>query len=235
MLTNKNVLVNGCSFSRGPGSWPYALQNIANFNLVNLAQAGAGNTYIHHSTARELMHRTYDHVIIMWSGITRIDCQVEDIEQFKTPYTSEYQSTRNDWPEKKVYPINDQDYVEKNWVFGNGTMNGDPFLVKNKFLDTHYRYCGTNEFVNSFLMHVISLQALLKQLDIQYTFMYYNNYEDTIKNNVLYKLIDQSNVHNKENISSIMSRINSYDSDSIHPGLEAHSTLAQDLYNHLTK
>jgi hypothetical protein len=67
------VLANGCSFSRGPGSWPYALQSIYNFNLVNLAQSGAGNTYIFESTVLEISQRVYDLVLIMWSDPNRID------------------------------------------------------------------------------------------------------------------------------------------------------------------
>ena len=76
MIQQKNLLVNGCSFSRGPNSWPYFLSNV---NLVNLAQAGAGNTYIHETTIAELSQRKYDLVIVMWTGIPRIDFKVNDI------------------------------------------------------------------------------------------------------------------------------------------------------------
>ena len=81
-MQNKNVLVNGCSFSRGPISWPYCLQKKLNFNLVNLALPAAGNKYIHDSTITELNRRPYDRVFIMWTGLQRNDVQVADIKQF---------------------------------------------------------------------------------------------------------------------------------------------------------
>ena len=78
----KKILVNGCSFSRGENSWPYQLQDLMNFDLVNLAQAACGNTYILESTISELSHRHYDFIIIMWSGVDRVDQRVDDIELF---------------------------------------------------------------------------------------------------------------------------------------------------------
>lgn len=229
-----NVLVNGCSFSRGPNSWPYALQNIIDFDLVNLAQSGAGNTYIHHATVNELVNRSYDLVIIMWSGISRIDCRVEDVNEFnKTPYTSYHQSQRNDWIEKIIEPINDQDYVDKKWVFGNGYMNGDKFLKSIKFLETYYRHCGISEFVNNFLMHVVALQSILKYMQIPYVFSYYADYTEQLIDDPVYQLIDQANVCNNDNITQIMERIQSFDIDGIHPGVNAHKQWAEVIYKYL--
>ena len=89
------ILVNGCSFSRGPISWSYYLTNLTDItgkNLVNLACAGAGNTYIHETTTRILDKEKFDLVLIMWSEISRIDFQVESIDFFeKSTYTSKYQ------------------------------------------------------------------------------------------------------------------------------------------------
>jgi hypothetical protein len=84
----------------------------------------------------------------MWSGLQRVDVQVEDINLFdQTVYTSYSQSKLNDWPEKIVYPINDQDYVEKNWVFCCNNMH-DEYLQSIKFADTNKEqkiYSGAKE------------------------------------------------------------------------------------------
>ena len=142
--SQSNVLVNGCSFSRGPMSWPYYLQFEYGFNLVNLAQAAAGNLYIHNSTISELGCRKYDLVLIMWSGLDRVDCQVDNIDFFcQTPYTSLTQSQRNDWPEKIVQPINDQDYIEKNWVFV--CTGQDKFLKEIKFCESQFKFVGPSQ------------------------------------------------------------------------------------------
>jgi hypothetical protein len=230
----QQVLVNGCSFSRGPNSWPYFLQKKIGFNLVNLAQAGAGNTYIHHSTVSELSLRKYDLVLIMWSGLNRIDVQVEDIELFdRTPHTSKYQSARNDWAEKIVVPVNDQDYVEKNWVFGGGFVNSDPVLKKTGLFDGFYRYCGLKQFLSSSLVHMISLQSFLKQQDIPYVFMFYNDYVDLLKTDSKYILLDQPNLFIDDNLNSLAHNNNSYDIDNMHPGSFAHQIWADKLQNFL--
>jgi hypothetical protein len=226
----QQVLVNGCSFSRGPNSWPYFLQKQIGFDLVNLAQAGAGNTYIHHSTVSELSLRKYDLVLIMWSGLNRIDVQVEDIELFdQTTYTSKYQSSRNDWAEKICVPVNDQDYVEKNWVFGPRGINSDPVLKKTGLFDGLYRYCGPRQWLSTSLIHMISLQSFLKQQNIPYVFMFYNDYVDLLKTDSKYTLLDQTNLFINDNLNSLARSINSYDIDNVHPGSLAHENWANKL------
>ena len=166
-----NVLVNGCSFSRGPTAWPYHLTDV---NVVNLACAGAGNDYIFNSTIAELGQRSYDFVAIMWTQPSRVDFKVNDIEQFSdSPYTSAYQLTRNDWAEKVIYPINDQDYVEKDWVYGSGFLNSDPTLLKTKLFDQVYYYQDDAQFNHLTLVKMIALQNTLKQMNIPYLFTYF--------------------------------------------------------------
>jgi hypothetical protein len=227
------VLANGCSFSRGPGSWPYALQSLYNFDLANLAQAGAGNTYIFESTVSEIANRNYDLVLIMWSGPNRIDYRVDT--EFRTPYTSAYQSLKNDWPEKVIYPINDQDYVQKDWVFSCGYLNVDKEL-KGLFAP-YYRNVSYSQMVDSFLIRVISLQDILKQKGIPYIFSFYNNYVDEIKslNPALCKLIDWDNCCITNNIDTIMRQHNWFDTDGSHPGPQAHIAWAEELKKHITQ
>jgi len=221
----KNVLVNGCSFSRGPGSWPYHLQKKLNFNLVNLAQAAAGNFYIHNTTVSEIVQRPYDLVIIMWSGFERVDVQVEDISLFQqTKYTSYFQSKLNDWPEKIVYPINDQDYVEKNWVLASG--NTDEYLRSIKFADTYYRYVGREQAVQQNLIHMISLQSILKQMNIPYLFTFYRNYTPTLVNHFLFPQLDADNMYTDQNIEDIAHKYKSFEPDKVHPGHMAHKMWA---------
>lgn len=228
----KNVLVNGCSFSRGPGSWPYYLQSKFNFNLVNLAQAAAGNLYIYNSTIAELTKRKYDTVLIMWSGLERIDCQVEDITVFdKTPYTSYTQSKLNDWPEKIIYPVNDQDYVEKNWVFA--CNNKDKFLQNIKFCDTQFRYMGLEQHVSQSIIHMLSLQVYLEHHNINYVFMFYQDYLKTIRRNNLFPSLNLKKFYITENINTIAVKNNWLASDKCHPSEVAHEVWSNLLSNWL--
>lgn len=227
------VLANGCSFSRGPNSWPYALQKIYNFNLVNLAQAGAGNSYIFESTVAEIAERNYDLVLIMWTGPNRIDYRVDT--HFATPYTSAYQSSQNDWPEKNINPINDQDYVQKDWVFGCGYLNFDKSL--KELFSPYYRNVSYSQMVDSFLIKVISLQSILKQKDIPYVFSFYNKYVDEIKllNPALCDLINWDNCCINNNIDTIMHKNQWFDTDGSHPGTQAHTAWANELKKHITQ
>lgn len=220
-----NLLVNGCSFSRGPTSWPYYINKA---NIVNLACAGAGVDYIFNTTIAELSQRRYDFVAIMWTAATRIDLKVNDLADFNSsPYTSAYQSTRNDWAEKVIFPINDQDYVEKDWVFGCGHINNDPTLEKTKAFERQYFYQDAAQFTYLLLIKMIALQNTLKQLNIPYLFMYYQDYSQELQEHTeLYQQLDQNCIYNEQNIYTITKENNWYEQDGIHPGPRAHQQWA---------
>lgn len=226
MLKNKRVLVNGCSFSRGPISWPYCLQEKIGFDLINLALSGAGNTYIHNSTVSELSRRQYDFVFIMWTGLQRNDVQVEDIGIFDQCVTSQKQVLLNDWAEKIVWPVNDQDYVEKNWVFVG--MDNE-FIQQIKFSE-YIKYRSRDNETYQSLMQMVTLQAVLKQLNIPYVFSFFNTYTAELQKHAeLYALLDQTNVCSGQNISTIARELNSYDRDGYHPGVDANDRWAEHL------
>lgn len=232
--TKMKILVNGCSFSRGPISWPYYLKGLTDKTgqgIINLAQAGAGNTYIHDTTMRILEKEKFDLVLIMWSGIHRIDKQIipEDVDQMETAYSSKKQSLKNDWPEKVVKPINDQTFVEKNWIFGVGALDNDASKVSTLFKND-YQYTGSKEFTDQFIVKLVSLQNTLKQLDIPYVFSFYQPYTDEIKKSTL---IDWDNCITNDNISTIAKKLNSYGDDILHPGLEANQKWADCVVEHL--
>lgn len=222
-----DILVNGASVSRGPNSWPYELSEQLNANLVNLSQAGAGAQYILYTTLSEIYLREYNLVIIMWPEPTRYDLQVENISDFSTsPYTSEHQSRMNDWPEKVIYPVNDQDFVQKDWAFGIGHVNGDKTLRQMKVFDSIYRYVGVKQFAQRTVNNIILLQNTLKQLNIPYIFTFDNDYTELLKETDLYSKIDFTNVITNTYLFSIAARLNDYAEDKLHPGDNAHKEWA---------
>lgn len=222
------MLINGCSFSRGPGSWPYHL----GYDIVNLAQAAAGNTYIHETTVSELAKRSYDAVTIMWTSPQRVDLHVADIDFFvDSTYTSAYQRRKNDWPEKIVYPENDQDYVDPNWIFGCGHINQDRALKKSRAFESIYRYQSNSEFDQGLLIKMISLQNTLKQMNIPYLFTFYHPYFDQLKKYDLFGLLDLDSIYNDTNILNIMRTNGWYDTDGGHPGTQAHQAWAEIIKN----
>jgi hypothetical protein len=165
----------------------------------------------------------------MWSGLDRIDIKIDNIKQFgDSPRTSYYQSTQNDWPGKKIFPINDQDYVEKDWLFGCSFLNRDDALIKTKLFGQFNYHQNRQQMIQGLLIKMISLQSVLKQMGIPYLFSYYMDYETELQNcSELYAMLDKTNIYNVQNIYNIAKTHNWYDTDDSHPGIDAHQEWAR--------
>jgi hypothetical protein len=233
-----NVLVNGASICRGDGSWPYYLQEKAQtkFNLVNLAQSGAGNYYLHDSTISEIAKRPYDLVMVMWSYPERFDFKVKNIMSFQdTQSTSWYSLRQNDWPTKQIHPVNDQEYVEDNWVFGCGYLNQrlDTQSV-GRVLKEYYRVAGPREFMSATLIKIIGLQNTLKTLGIPYVFMNYRPLLKTKEFNHLYSIIDWSNFYDGPYLNHLAKEYDDFD-DTLHPKTTSQRAYTEHVYEFLLK
>jgi len=232
-----NVLVNGASICRGDGSWPYYLQEKAQtkFNLVNLAQSGAGNYYLHDSTISEIAKRPYNLVMVMWSYPERFDFRVKNIAAFNdTHSTSWYSLRQNDWPSKVIHPINDQEYVEDNWVFSCGYLNQRLDDTLGKVVKQYYRVAGTKEFMSATLIKIIGLQNTLKALGIPYVFMNYRPLLKTKEFNHLYSIIDWSNFYDGPYLNHLAKEYNDFD-DTLHPKTTSQRAYTEHVYEFLLK
>lgn len=230
-----NILVNGSSVSRGQDSWPYYLQEKigSGCNIVNLAQAGSGNAYIHESTVEEISQRPYDLVLIQWSYANRIDIRVNDITKFQdTTYTTEYQSQQNDWPNKVVWPVNDQDYVQKNWIFGCGYINEPNTKSLGNVLKGIYSVVDTEEHVFSKLIKIISLQNTLKAQNIPYLFVPYRPITQLSRFEHLNNMIDMSQVFDVSLYKLSTDNDKTFDATQ-HPLPEIQQIYADQLYTEL--
>lgn len=223
-----NILVNGASVSRGPDSWPYLVQTHFDADIVNLSQAGAGNTYIHETTIAELAQREYDLVIVQWTTFQRFDYKVKDIRLFNnTIYTSKYQSEHNDWPGKKIFPVNDQNFVEKDWAFGCGyVVNNDKDQNLRSAFKEFYNYTGSAEQVYHTLMKIISLQSYLKVNNIPYLFCFGRPFKLLDRFEHLNKQLDYSYIFTDQYVIDIAKNNNFWDKEGLHPSAEAYKIFA---------
>jgi hypothetical protein len=223
------ILVNGSSVSRGPQSWPYFIQQHYDCDLVNLSQAGAGNHYISDTVINELSQREYDLVVIMWADLRRYDVKVKNIDYFQdTIYTSKYQKTMNDWPEKITWPVNDQDLVDDDWVFGCGYLNEqDPSVVE--LFDSYYQHTDLESQYFSSYMKIIALQSFLQHRAQPYVFCGVRRLARLERFTSLYNLLDFGKIVNDTTPHEIAKSIDSWDSDQMHPGPQAHEIFAQHL------
>ena len=232
-----NILINGSSLSRGKSSWPYFLMDKLDpsHNLVNLACAGSGNTYLHESTVSEVSLRSYDLVIIQWAYMNRLDFRVKDIDSFDdSEYTSKAQIKWNDWPEKKIWPINDTEYIQDNWVFGCGYINTPEVPSLNRLFGDYYKHTTDDEHVFSGLIKMISLQNTLKALDIPYLFTTYRPIKQFPRFENLYKLLDLSKFYDGEHLYTTAMNNDKALDETDHPLEFVHKIYADNLYDHLT-
>jgi len=170
-----NILVSGCSFSAENWSWASHFES-QNHYVANLAQHGAGNTYIRRQIQKEIFHKErldknkkYDYVIVQWSTIDR----------WEYPFiiTSETDS-----------PIIEFQHKEGNNVIGSVAYNRNGTSLEGKcktFYETFYSKYG--QLLNT-LDDIYYTQLFLENLGIPYKMFSIANFLttevsfDTIKN-----------------------------------------------------
>lgn len=226
-----NILVNGSSISRGPGSWPYHLQQDTNCDLVNLAVAGAGYTYIHETTVTALAERRYDLALIMWPESGRLDFRVDYIDRFDdSKNTSKYQSSVNTWPEKiklnEQLGYDDQELVQKNWIFSLGHLQGQQDNVAHLFKSCH-AFIKHEQILERELVQLISLQGVLKAQGTPYLFMFWQPFKRFDRFEKYYAMIDWSMVYTQDYLEDITKRNNWFSEDGVHPSSSAHQRFAE--------
>jgi hypothetical protein len=231
-----NILLTGTCNSRGPESWPYYLKDIINCELVNLSIAGSSNPYIYETTINELAQRKYDLVLIMWGDSNHTSIKVNNIDAYAdSENTSLYQSSVNDWPEKIVYPINDQDYVPKNWITNAGYQSGSNDSVA-KFFKQYHQAVTYKELIESDILRMIGLQGFLKEIRQDYLFLFSRPYTKFKRFDHLYKLIDWTRFYQEDTLLQIASRNNNELRGNInhHPGPAGHKIYAEILSSYIT-
>jgi len=139
------ILTNGCSFTAPSPylTWPYLLGTDA---VKNLAQHAAGNQWICDSTISELSENSYDLVLVMWTGLERLDYAVEEKVYLQS---TGFKSVNN---------------------FGIHYLHNEQAAYKNLSIDI-----GQRERVFNSLIRIISLQSYLQAQNIKYKFMSYMN------------------------------------------------------------
>ena len=255
------ILINGSSVSSGKPlwsqqahyahtvsqpTWPYRLQEQLNCDMVNLALAGAGSTYIHESTIAEISQRSYDLVLIMWTEFDRTDHRVTYPGRFSSlQYTSQAQSKKT-YPELEEDFVLDTEFIQQDWIFSGDlylkppdlgpSTGGAPRGPVRESLDKLFGYkdfLDPNILLENSLIRIISLQGVLKSMNIPYKFMYFKQPVGKHRFANLNKLIDWQNVIDEPNLFSLAHENNWWDHSTGHPTAEAYSAYADLLVGHL--
>jgi hypothetical protein len=176
------VLVSGCSFSQwpeypgGPNTcWPRWLQEKhPDWEIVSKAEAAAGNQYIANSIVDELTEDdSYDMVLVMWSGVTRLDFLTNVADPDWSQLFDSYGFYR------RLHGNKDS----LGYIFSGGEL-GTWFAnkVAYKMFYEQYKVSSHASLGYTNLMEMVKLQNFLEAKGKKYYFMSYVNYWGTGEN-----------------------------------------------------
>ena len=163
------ILISGCSFSQWPEipggkniCWPAYIQG---HDVHTVAEAAAGNQYICDSIIRGVLEQRPDMVLVMWSGVSRLDYLTSVEDPAWNSLFDSYGFYRR-IPGGKL-----------GWIFSGGQM-GTWFKhpVAHRMFYEMYKVSSELSLANINLTEIIKLQNFLKAKHIPYRFMSYVNY-----------------------------------------------------------
>jgi hypothetical protein len=233
------ILVSGCSFTKwpeypgGPNTcWP---GYITNHNITNVGEAAAGNQYICDSVIQETLQNDYDMVLVMWSGVSRLDYLTDVSDPDWSALFDSYGFYRR---------LNNG---KLGWIFSGGQMGTwykNP--VAHKMFYEQYKVASPLSLAHINLSEMIKLQQYLKSKNIPYRFMSYVNYWNDLENvspngdfgimgfpeiQYMIKSIDWSQWiftnDNRDGIYELAKSENSFTDDGFHPSRLIHQRWAE--------
>lgn len=166
----KNLVVSGCSFTHEPNlgypfSWANILADWSGMNIYNLAVPGAGNDHISKSIILFLEKKKLDPldtiVIVMWSGVGRIDWIVDkSLSNFANEYPFTYS----------------YDQYNELMLGGNWWNSKNPTHLKNTLIEYSKYQSGHSMALHSWLaMENLSNYLKVNKFNYYYTsFLNYN-------------------------------------------------------------
>ena len=230
MSSQNKLLVNGCSFtalSENP-TWADYLTP----DHRNIAQHGSGNKWICESTITELLYNNYDTVLVMWSGLTRIDEVVDT-------------TTWNDfWQFKSKNNLGIQ--------YGHCGVGDCPDSPMADITKPKIAFNDLKGLVFDSLLNIIKLQEFLRARQQKYKFMSFMNYwgdsyiengleQPSVKGLGLDSLVSKIDFtqwifsnDNKDGIFELAREKNLFSSDGVHPSADANKEWAK-IINDQTK
>ena len=171
------ILISGCSFTscHAYPSWPAYIDK--SHSVTNLGRIAAGNQYIANSVISELEQNKYDHVLVMWSGLTRLDFLTDTVDSGWKTILEDYGF---------LGPLLGTNLT---YVFSGGRRGSwqDADALIRKTFHTQYRVSSDATLGYASLLEMIKLQSYLKHKKINYHFMsyvnYWNNQEHCVNSN----------------------------------------------------
>jgi len=160
MTPRKYILAFGCSFTEPHNGWPYRLGQLINYQVINKGISGVGNFHIANQVYETIDTTKYtcnnSVVIVMWSGIDRVDKAVSKNEFY---YFDKF-----------------NDNIKDSWLHSGGVKGFDNTKTKDRYWYNYYKTYHTKE--DSYLQtlqHIIGVQEFLSNHKIPYMFLTYKD------------------------------------------------------------
>lgn len=166
-------LISGCSFTQWPEypggpniCWPrYFQEQNPQVEIKTVAEAAAGNQYIADSVIRNVSEERPDHVIVMWSGVSRLDY----LTSLEDPA---WDALYDSYGFYRRLPGNKLGYIFSGGRMGTWFKNP----VAHKMFNEMYKVASDTSLGYINLMEIVKTQNFLKAQGIPYHFMSYVNY-----------------------------------------------------------
>jgi hypothetical protein len=166
-------LISGCSFTQWPEypggpniCWPrYFQEQNPQIEIKTVAEAAAGNQYIADSVIRNVAEERPDHVIVMWSGVSRLDY----LTSLEDPA---WDALYDSYGFYRRLPGNRLGYIFSGGRMGTWFKNP----VAHKMFNEMYKVSSDTSLGYINLMEIVKTQNYLKAQGIPYHFMSYVNY-----------------------------------------------------------
>jgi hypothetical protein len=231
----KKILVAGCSFTANPHpvpiTWGNILANRCGIEIINLGIPGAGNTHIANSVQLYLEKNKIDHndvfIIIMWTGIERIDW-----------ITDRTKSQGNEYPFPYYYDEYNELTVGGAW-WGAGNKSH-----LDKTLRTYSKYQSNESLALNSWLAMNSLSSYLKLNKYSYVYTsFFNYFRDSeipehwwinyrTELNKLNLTLDQQEwlpLADEEYLGDYVTQHNLLDNDGFHPSVSGHELWLENI------
>lgn len=167
------ILISGCSFTHWPQypggpnvCWPEQLKTInPSHEYTNLAEPAAGNQYICDSVIRHCLTHDPELVVVMWSGVSRLDY----LTSLSDP---DWEQLFHSYGFFRYLPGGKLGYIFSGGKMGTWYKNP----VAHKMFYEMYKVSDDVSLATINLMEMIKLQQFLKSRNLKYVFMSYVNY-----------------------------------------------------------
>ena len=217
----KKLITCGCSFTDSLAlAWPKYLSQLNKCKVINKGLGGVGNYYIANAVYDTVVNSDDTSVIVMWSGIDRIDMAVS----------------------KREFHYFDRTEARNGWLHSGGKMLFDNSKSKDRYWHNYYKTYHTEEdsYIQT-LQHMIGVQEFLSNRKIPYMFLTYKDiFTDrwreykrakNLENQVNWDKFHFPNGEFGGEYEWVRDNNLTWAEDKQHPSSESHRKFAEYLYN----